>query len=394
MKDLLFSSLDMDAGKVDQAIQWRRDLHKIPELQYDLPQTTAFVARLLTEMGVDALYRDFAPHSLVAVIKGRKGSGKTVALRADMDALPIQEVAELPYRSLLAQQMHACGHDGHMATLLLAASVLSETRDFAGTCVLVFQPAEEGGGGARRMIEGGLFATERFSIDEIYGLHNLPGLEVGKVQVRQGPLMAASDRFDLTINGRGSHAAQPHHGRDPIVIGSAIVQHIQSITSRMTDPLKPAVVSVTTFDARSAYNVIPSTVTLRGSVRTLEEKQRSQIEAELTDLAKGFAALHQIDITLDYRRGYDPLINDDHGYKRICRLFETSLPQGAYQTDAPPIMAAEDFSYYLKHKPGCFFFTGNGDSAQLHNDRYDFNDAALAHGAALWINLIRMTEHA
>lgn len=359
-----------------------------PELLFDLDETVKWVGDLLIDFGVDSLYHDFAPGSLVAVIEGSGKCGPTLAFRADMDALPITETPGRGHGSRWPGRMHACGHDGHTAILLAAARILSATRRFCGRCVLVFQPAEEGGAGARRMVEGGLFANDRFHIDEIYGLHNLPGLPLGHIGMRQGAIMAASDRFDIVLEGRGGHAALPHLGIDLVSAGTVLVGQVNQMVARGLDPLQPVVVSLTAFEAPSAHNVMASRAVLRGTARSLDPDIRDRIEGQLGGLCRALAAQTGARVVLDFRRGYDVTINSADGYARILRAARALLPPDKLHSDITPLMAAEDFSEFLSHRPGAFLFLGNGKSAPLHSDHYDFDDRSIATGAAFWIALM------
>lgn len=373
-------------GIAAEATLWRRDLHRRPELLYDLHDTSAFVAGKLRSFGLDEVATGIGRTGVVGVLKGN-GGGRSVALRADMDALPITEATGAAWTSTNAGLMHACGHDGHTATLLAAARHLSSRRDFAGNIVFVFQPAEEGGGGARAMIDDGLF--ERFAIDEIYGLHNLPGLPVGRFAVRSGAVMASTDRFYIDVTGRGGHAARPHETIDPILAGAQIVSALQSIAARNTDPLAAAVVSVTTFHAGNTDNVIPETARLSGTVRALDGALRARLEQSVVHITETVATAFGATANIDYQRGYPVTVNHDGPVKRVGDVVEALFGAEAIERNAPPMMAAEDFSYYLEQRPGAYFFMGNGPSAGLHHPAYDFADAAISPGAAVWAALAR-----
>ncbi|MET0745171.1 MAG: M20 aminoacylase family protein [Microvirga sp.] len=372
----------------EEATLWRRDLHQHPELLFDLPRTSAFVAEKLAAFGCDDIVTGIARSGVVATIVGRRGPGPTIALRADMDALPMAEETNRAYASREPGRMHACGHDGHTATLLAAARHLAETRDFSGTVVLVFQPAEEGGGGARVMIAEGLL--ERFGIEEVYGMHNLPGLPVGSFGIRPGPLLAAGDRFMVTLNGRGGHAAYPHLCRDPILAGSHLVVGLQSIASRHTDPFDPVVVSVTHVSGGSAgaLNVIPGAMQVGGTIRTIEPATRGSVEARFRDIVRSTAALFEMEAGIDWRPGYPVTVNDPARTEVAIAAARRVAGEGNVDGDWPRAMGSEDFSYLLEQRPGAMIWLGNGDSASLHNPAYDFDDGAIAHGAAYWAALV------
>ncbi len=366
---------------------WRRDIHRNPELMYDLPRTAGLVAEKLRAFGCDEVVTGIGRTGVVGVIRGRGEGPRTIALRADMDALPITESnAGLPHASATAGRMHACGHDGHTAMLLGAAQYLCSTRRFAGTAVLVFQPAEEGGAGARAMLDDGL--VTRFGIDEIYGMHNLPGLALGAFATRPGPIMASSDTFDITIEGRGGHAARPNLCIDPVLAGAQTVTALQMIASRNTDPLDAAVVSVTQFHAGSARNAIPQSAKLGGTVRTLRPDTRDYTEKRLREIVKALSDASGTIATVQYGRGYPVTVNHPDQARFAASVAMEVV--GAAQVDAAvdPLMGAEDFSYMLEARPGAFIFTGNGDSAGLHHPAYDFDDRALPFGISYWARLV------
>lgn len=380
------SALEEIAAIAGEAVLWRRDLHRRPELLYALDETAAFVAQKLSAFGLDEVVTGVGGSGVVGVLRGKPGN-RAVALRADMDALPIEEITGAAWASETPGTMHACGHDGHTATLLAAARHLATDRDFAGTVVFVFQPAEEGGAGARAMIDDGLF--DRFPVDEIYGIHNLPGLPVGRFAVRPGAIMASTDRFYIDILGRGGHAARPHETIDPILIGAQLVTSLQSIVARNTDPLASGVVSVTTFHAGNTDNVIPQSARLSGTVRALDETVRAELEASVGRIATAVAATFGAEARVAYERGYPVTVNHAAAAARVGDAVEALLGSGAISRAAPPLMAAEDFSYYLERVPGAYFFMGNGPSAGLHHPAYDFADDAIAPGAAVWTALAK-----
>ncbi len=371
---------------------WRREIHQHPELLYDVHRTAAFVAERLREFGCDEVATGLGRTGVVGVIKGRKPAGKAdirvIGLRADMDALPIEEATELPYASKTPGKMHACGHDGHTAMLLGAARYLSETRNFAGDAVVIFQPAEEGGAGAAAMIKDGLL--NRFAIDQVYGMHNGPGIPVGSFAIRSGPIMASTDAIDIRIEGRGGHAARPHISIDPVLVGAQLITALQSIVSRSVDPLESAVVSICEFHAGNARNVIPQTAELRGTARTLTPEVRVLVEKRLREVVEGVARMTGARIDLKYERGYPVLVN--HASQTDVAIQVAKEVAGdANVHEMPPLMGGEDFAYLLEQRPGALIFCGNGDSAGLHHPAYDFNDDAIVFGTSYWIKLVENT---
>jgi hippurate hydrolase len=370
---------------------WRRHLHAHPELMYDVQDTAAFVAERLREFGCDEVATGLGRTGVVGVIKGRKptsGDLKVIGLRADMDALPIEEETNLPYASKTPGKMHACGHDGHTAMLLGAARYLAETRNFAGDAVVIFQPAEEGGAGADAMIKDGLM--ERFKIEQVYGMHNGPGLPVGSFALRPGPIMAATDAIDIRIEGIGGHAARPHKCIDSVLVGAQLVTALQSIVSRTVDPLDSAVISICEFHAGNARNVIPQIAELKGTVRTLTPEVRDLVEKRVREVVAGVAQQTGARINLVYERGYPVTVNHPEQTDIATRI--ASDVAGAANVHAvPPMMGAEDFAYMLEARPGAFIFVGNGDSAGLHHPAYNFNDEAIVYGTSYWVKLVEHT---
>jgi amidohydrolase len=371
---------------------WRRDIHEHPELLYDVHRTAAFVADRLREFGCDEVATGLGRTGVVGVIKGRKPAGgsdiKVIGLRADMDALPIQEATELPYASGTPGKMHACGHDGHTAMLLGAARYLAETRNFAGDAVVIFQPAEEGGAGAAAMIKDGLM--DRFAVDQVYGMHNGPGIPIGSFAIRPGPIMAATDAIDIRIEGLGGHAARPHKCIDSVLVGAQLVTALQSIVSRTIDPLESAVVSMCEFHAGNARNVIPQTAELKGTVRTLTAEVREMVEKRVREVVAGVAQMTGARIELHYERGYPVAVN--HPLQTdIARRVAEEIAGEANVHEIAPQMGAEDFAYMLESRPGAFIFCGNGDSAGLHHPAYNFNDDAIVFGTSYWIKLVENT---
>jgi amidohydrolase len=371
---------------------WRRDIHQHPELLYDVHRTAAFVADRLREFGCDEVATGLGKTGVVGVIKGKKPAGggdiKVIGLRADMDALPIEEETDLPYASKTPGKMHACGHDGHTAMLLGAARYLAETRNFAGDAVVIFQPAEEGGAGAAAMIKDGLM--DRFGIEQVYGMHNGPGIPVGQFAIRPGPIMAATDSIDIKITGHGGHAARPHICIDSLLVGAQLVNALQSIVSRSVDPLESAVISVCEFHAGNARNVIPQTAELRGTIRTLTSEVRELVEKRVREVVAGIAQVTGAKIDLVYERGYPVTVNHATQTDVAIRVAEEVAGKNGV-SETPPLMGAEDFAYMLEARPGAFIFCGNGDSAGLHHPAYNFNDEAIVYGTSYWIKLVENT---
>jgi amidohydrolase len=371
---------------------WRRDIHQHPELLYEVHRTAEFVASRLREFGCDEVVTGLGRTGVVGVIKGRNAPGngdiRVIGLRADMDALPIEEATELPYASKTPGRMHACGHDGHTAMLLGAARYLSETRNFAGDAVVIFQPAEEGGAGAAAMIKDGLL--DRFNIEQVYGMHNGPGIPVGSFAIRPGPIMASTDSVDIVIEGRGGHAARPHTSIDSVMVGAQLITALQSIVSRSIDPLESAVVSICEFHAGHARNVIPQTAELRGTIRALTPEVRALVGKRLTEVVEGAARMTGARIDLNIERGYPVVVNHEAQTDAASRVAKQVAGDGNVH-EMPPLMGGEDFAYMLEQRPGAFIFCGNGDSAGLHHPAYDFNDAAIVFGTSYWIKLVENT---
>jgi len=365
---------------------WRRHLHQYPELQFDVHNTAAFVEEKLRSFGITDITTGIGQTGVVAVIEGKSnGSGRTIGLRADMDALPIEEATGLEYASKVAGKMHACGHDGHTAILLGAAQYLAETRNFDGRCVLIFQPAEEGGGGGREMCRDGLM--DKWDIDEVYGLHNMPGHPVGEFAIRSGALLAATDQFDIVVTGQGGHAAAPHEAVDPNLAAAHVVVALQSIASRTVDPLKQVVVSVCTMRSDTdSQNVIPQTVKLRGTVRTLEAQVRALAEERLQAIVNHTAQAYGCTAQIDYERGYPATVNTDENTHFAAEAAEAITP--GVDRNTPPIMAGEDFSYMLEERPGAYIMLGNGEGATVHHPMYDFNDDAIPAGCSWFAELV------
>lgn len=384
---MTFSVPSLDA-LADEAKGWRRTIHQHPELLFDLPKTAALVTEKLTEFGCDEVVTGIAKTGVVAVINGSRGPGRTIALRSDMDALPMAEQTNLPYASKVENMMHACGHDGHTAMLLATAKQLAESRDFAGKVVLIFQPAEEGGAGARVMIEEGVL--ERFGIEEVYGMHNQPGLDIGSFAIRGGPMMAGGDRFVITINGKGGHAAYPHLSHDPVVAGAQMIVALQAIASRFTNPFDPVVVSITYLEGGNAgaLNVIPAAIRLGGTIRTMNTETRKMVEERFREVVSSTAKSFGSEAVIDWRPGYPVTVNDPVKTKLAAKAAAAVAGAEKVDTDWPATMGSEDFSYMLEKRPGALIWLGNGDSADLHNPAYDFNDGAIVHGVRYWLSLV------
>jgi hippurate hydrolase len=364
---------------------WRRDIHANPELLYDVHRTAASVADKLKTFGCDEVVTGIGRTGVVGVIRGRKAGGKVVGLRADMDALPIEEATNLAYKSTVPGKMHACGHDGHTAMLLGAAKYLADTRNFAGTAVVIFQPAEEGGAGARAMLRDGLL--DRFGIQEVFGMHNYPGIPVGEFAIRSGPMMASTDSIAINLEGKGGHAAWPHLGVDTVLVGAQIVNQIQSIVARNVDPLEAAVISICVFQAGQTDNVIPQHAKLRGTIRSLSPQVREFLQKRLREVVEGTARLYGAKADVTFSTGYPVLVNEEGRTAFAAAVADEIAGKDKVNRDVPPLMGAEDFAYMLQERPGAFIYLGNGDSAMLHHPAYDFNDEAIPVGTSYWVRL-------
>jgi hippurate hydrolase len=366
----------------------RRDIHAHPELRYEEHRTAELVASRLEAWGIE-VHRGIAKTGVVGVLRSHGASGRAIGLRADMDALPIAEQTGLSYQSTVAGKMHACGHDGHTAMLLGAARYLAETRNFDGTVHFIFQPAEEGGAGAKMMIEEGLF--ERFPCDTVWGMHNAPHLPAGTIATRPGPTLAAADKALITIRGRGAHAARPHDGIDPIAVAFQLYQGLQLIVARNVDPLHSAVVSVCEFHAGTASNVIPETASLSISIRTFDLKVRELVERRVRALCDGVAAAHGCTIELEYQDGYPALVNDERQAEFAATVAAAVIGSGAVERNGACSMGSEDFAFMLNERPGAFIWIGGGAEGKdfgLHHPSYDFNDDILPIGASYWARLV------
>ena len=364
---------------------WRRDIHQNPEILFETHRTSALVADKLREFGCDEVVEGIGRTGVVGVIKGAAtGSGKVIGLRADMDALPIHEQTGLEYASKTDGAMHACGHDGHTAMLLGAAKYLSETRNFDGTAVVIFQPAEEGGGGGKEMCDDGLLV--RWNIQEVYGMHNWPGMPVGSFAIRAGVFFAATDTFDINLEGLGGHAAKPHGTIDTTVMASHLVLALQTIASRNADPVDQIVVSVTSFETSStAYNVIPQGVHLKGTVRTMSTEMRALAEKRISAICKGTATTFGGTAAVTYHPGYPVMVN--HEEQTVFAADVARSVSGSCE-EAALVMGGEDFAYLLEERPGAYILVGNGDTAMVHHPMYNFDDSAIPAGCSWWSEII------
>ena len=369
-----------------EVTEWRRDFHRHPEILFEVHRTAARVAELLRSFGCDEVVEGIGRTGVVGVIKGQStASGRVIGLRADMDALPIHEITGLDYASQTDGAMHACGHDGHTAMLLGAAKYLCEMRSFDGTAVMVFQPAEEGGAGGLEMCRDGMM--ERFGIQEIYGMHNTPGLPVGQFAIRPGALLASSDEFEIKVTGKGGHAAAPHEAIDTTLVGAQIVVSLQSLVSRNVDPIKRVVLTVGTFETDSnASNVIAHEVRLQGTVRTLDPEYRAFAEKRVREIAEGTAAAFGASVEVDWTPGYPVTMNTPENTVYAAEVARDVA--GACNDNVDPIMPAEDFSYMLEERPGAYIFLGNGDTAMCHHPAYNFDDEAIPFGSSWYSGMV------
>ncbi len=372
------------AEMLPEITAWRRDLHENPEILFDTHRTSAMVAEKLKDFGCDEIETGIGRTGVVGVIKGKSDTkGRVIGLRADMDALPIHEQTGLDYASKTPGAMHACGHDGHTAMLLGAAKYLSETRNFDGTVVVIFQPAEEGGGGGKEMCDDGMM--DRWGIQEVYGMHNWPGRPVGSFAIRPGAFFAATDTFEVVIEGRGGHAAKPQETVDSTLVASHVVVALQSIMSRNIDPVEQGVVSVTSIESSSkAFNVIAQRVTLRGTVRTLDAAVRDQIETRFQAIASSTAEAFGAKADVNYMRGYPVMVNAETETEYAA---DAARKVAGDCSDAPLVMGGEDFAYMLEERPGAYILVGNGDTAMVHHPEYNFNDDAIPAGCSWWAEI-------
>ncbi|MBR1198170.1 amidohydrolase [Bradyrhizobium sp. AUGA SZCCT0169] len=376
------------AALSDEMAAWRHDFHENPELLYEVHRTAGIVADRLREFGCDEVVTGIGRTGVVGVIRGRKStSGKTIGLRADMDALPIEETSGVPYASKIPGKMHACGHDGHTAMLLGAAKYLAETRNFDGTAVVIFQPAEEGGAGGKAMVDDGLMT--RWGIQEVYGLHNMPGLPEGHFHTTPGAMLASADKIEITVHGKGGHAGSgPHNAVDSVLVGSQIVNALQSIVSRNVDPLKSAVISITMFQAGTAFNIIPETARLGGTVRTLDPAIRDLVERRISEVADSVARAYGGSAEVKYTRSYPVTVNHAREAGIAAEVARDVVGADRVNERALPLMGSEDFAFMLEARPGAFIFLGMGDGNECHHPGYTFNDNILGHGASYWVRLI------
>jgi amidohydrolase len=376
------------AALSDEMAAWRHDFHENPELLYEVHRTAGIVADRLREFGCDEVVTGIGRTGVVGVIRGRKStSGKTLGLRADMDALPIEETSGVSYASKIPGKMHACGHDGHTAMLLGAAKYLAETRNFDGTAVVIFQPAEEGGAGGKAMVDDGLMT--RWGIQEVYGLHNMPGMPEGHFATTPGAMLASSDKVEITVRGKGGHAgAGPHRAVDSVLIGSQIVNALQSIVARNVDPLKSAVISITMFQAGTAFNIIPETAKLGGTVRTLDPEIRDLVERRIGEVADNVARAYGGSAETKYTRMYPVTVNHAREAGVAAEVARDVVGADRVNERAVPLMGAEDFAFMLEARPGAFVFLGMGDGNECHHPGYKFNDNILGHGASYWVRLV------
>ncbi|MCX7559586.1 M20 family metallopeptidase [Sulfitobacter sp. F26204] len=368
---------------------WRQHLHTIPELGLECYQTAAFVAERLREFGVDELHEGVAKTGIVAIINGQ-GAGPTFGLRADMDGLPIHEETGVPYASTHEGKMHACGHDGHTTMLLGAAKYLAETRNFSGRVALLFQPAEEDGAGGKVMVCEGVM--DRFNIEQVYALHNAPGLEFGRFHTTPGPIMAAADRFTINLTGKGGHAARPHESIDPVVAACAIVQSLQTIVSRNTDPKAQLVISTTQIHTGTTDNVIPEDVFINGTVRTFDKEVQAMVVRRMQTIVDGHAASYELTADLEFQFGYPPTVNDAAKAKFAAIVAQEVAGEAGVDEAFPPVMGAEDFSYMLEARPGAYLMLGQGEGAGLHHPKYNFNDEIAPVGASFFARLVEQAQ--
>ena len=377
--------LNSIAGFENDMAKWRRHLHQNPELGRDCYKTAEYIQERLKEFGITEIHTGYASTGIVAIIEGQT-SGRTIGLRADMDALPITENTGMPYSSQNEGVMHACGHDGHTTMLLGAARYLSETRNFSGRVALIFQPDEEATGGAEVMVEEGIL--EQFKIEEVYALHNIPGHDVGVMYTRPGPIMAGADSFNVEIRGKGGHAAYPHEVKDPIVAALSIAQAFQTIVSRNNIPSDDLVISITQVHSGTTDNVIPETAFLNGTVRTFDLSVQEMVINRMEKIISGFSISFEVDAKFNYEKGYPPTINHEEKTNFAIEVAKEVCGSDKVLTSVGKEMGAEDFSYLLQKRPGAYLFMGIGEGAGLHNPNYDFNDAAAPVGASFFARLI------
>jgi amidohydrolase len=379
------------AALTDEITVWRHDFHQHPELLYEVHRTAGIVAERLREFGCDEVTTGIGRTGVVGVIRGRtSASGRVIGLRADMDALPMEEASGVPYASKIPGMMHACGHDGHTAMLLGAAKYLAETRNFDGTAVVIFQPAEEGGAGGKAMVDDGLMT--RWGIQQVFGLHNMPGLAEGHFALTPGPILAASDRFEIVVHGKGGHGGLgPHRAIDSVLIGAEIVGALQSIVARNVDPMKTAVVSACTFHAGTAVNIIPATAALGGTVRTFDPDVRDLVERRISEIADGIARAYGGSAETQYTRMYPATVNHERETAVAAEVARDIVGADRVNDRVTPMMAGEDFAFMLLERPGAFILLGMGEGEECHHPAYRFNDSILGHGASYWARLVEKT---
>ncbi|RJL18147.1 M20 aminoacylase family protein [Paracoccus siganidrum] len=384
--------LNRIADFADQMTAWRRHLHQHPELGFDCHRTAGFVAERLREFGVDEIHEGIGRTGIVAIIRGNGEQGPVIGLRADMDALPMDEETGAEWASTVPGRMHACGHDGHTTMLLGAAKYLAETRNFAGSVALIFQPAEEGGGGADAMVREGIM--ERFGIGQVFAMHNNPGQAAGSFQTTPGPIMAAVDTFEIHLRGRGGHGAMPHLTADPVVAAVAIVSGIQTISSRNHYALDDLALSVTQIHTGSADNIVPETAYICGTVRTFDPDVRQMVRRRMTQICDGQATAYDVQVRLDYQEGYPATVNDPAAAEFAAEVAREIAGEAAVHDNAGRDMGAEDFSYMLQARPGCYLFLGQGEGPGVHNATYDFNDEVAPVGASFFARLVERAQPA
>ncbi|NLR99960.1 amidohydrolase [Rhizobium sp. P38BS-XIX] len=367
-------------------VGWRHQIHRQPELGFEVPATASFIEAKLREFGCDEIVSGIGQTGIVGIINGKGGGSRTIGIRTEMDALPIFEESGVPWESETPGKMHACGHDGHAAMVLGAAQALARDRNFSGRVALIFQPAEEKGGGGREMVKDGMM--ERFSIDAVYGMHNMPGLPVGHFGISAGPIMAETAEFDVKIVGRGGHAAAPHATIDPVVIAAQITLAAQTIASRAIDPLNSIVVSITRFLAGDAYNVIAPEASLRGTIRSLQAEDTKLAKERFQAICEGCASMHGGSAEVTYYEGYPTTCNWDEQTEIARKAAREATGHDDHVVSRRPSMGAEDFAFMLQERPGAMIVIGNGDSAGLHHPKYDFNDEAIPYGINYWLRLI------
>ena len=377
------------AAMTEEMTAWRRHLHTIPELSFDCPKTAAFIKERLEEIGVDEIHDGIAETGIVAIISGQ-GDGDTIGLRADFDALPIAEETGVEYASTHPGKMHACGHDGHTAMLLGAAKYMTETRNFSGRVALIFQPAEEDGGGADVMCREGMM--DRFEIKQVYGIHNIPGIEMGSFHTTPGPIMAAVDMFTIIIKGQGGHAAMPHETADPVVAACGIVQAIQTIGTRNVHSAQEKVISVTQIHTGTASNIVPETATINGTVRTFDKEVQALIRRRMEEIVAGQAASYGVEAELQYEVGYPATVNAAKEAAFATGIAAEVSGEANSDGEFPKVAGSEDFAYMLEERPGAYLFLGAGEGAGLHHPKYNFNDEVAPIGASFFARLVERAQ--